>query len=74
MSQSSVNMISARKKALIEFFFKKHGYSGQDIDDFFDTDRMDRRFAEELKAIRAERAKQNSGPVLTLCQLETCTD
>jgi hypothetical protein len=50
-------VLSSRKKTLIEIMFDKHGYEDQDIEDFFVLSRMDRRFAQELKDIRAERAR-----------------
>jgi hypothetical protein len=49
-------ILSSPQKTLIEMMFEQHGYTDQDIKDFFERGRMSARFGRELKCIRDERA------------------
>ena len=74
MSRPYAHVLSARRRALIELMFEKHGYTEKDVEDFFDMATMDRRFSDQLRIIRAAREKRKPEPVLRACQLDCCTD
>lgn len=69
------HVLSARRRALIELMFEKHGYTDEDVEDFFSPDSVDRRFGDEKKRIREARAKRTeSAAPPGLRQLDLCTD
>ena len=74
MNERFTGVLSSPKRALIEQMFEKHRYTNEDVEDFFNPHRMDKRFGDQLKEIRAERAKRMAEPVLQQCQDEPCTD
>jgi len=55
-------VLMPREKTLIEMMFRECGYTEEDVNDFFEVERMRRRFQRERAEICSERARRQQYP------------